>query len=111
MSADRYLPTTGAHWATEFRAMIGHVGIDARVNPWSHSPGRDYREGFMGESLAVLRRIALAQTNPRLAPGHCEAIPTPRADAAPEGADKCSTHRPERGDSASQRAAEALGGQ
>jgi dTDP-4-amino-4,6-dideoxygalactose transaminase len=74
MSADRYLPTTGAHWATEFRAMIAHVGIDARSNPWTHSPGRDYPPGFMDESLAILKRMALVQTNPRLEPVHCEAI-------------------------------------
>ena len=88
MMADRYLPTTGAHWATEFRAMIGHVGIDARTNPWSHSPGRDYREGFMDESLAILRRIALVQTNPRLEPVHCEAIARALAEADSECADE-----------------------
>jgi dTDP-4-amino-4,6-dideoxygalactose transaminase len=81
MSADCYLPTTGAHWASDFRAMIAHVGIDARCNPWSHSPGRDYPSGFMDESLALLRRIALVQTNPRLEPVHCEAIARALADA------------------------------
>ena len=98
MSADRYLPTTGAHWATEFRAMIGHVGIDARSNPWSHSPGRDYREGFMDESLAILKRIALVQTNPRLEPVHCEAIARALAEADSECADKYSTNQSERCD-------------
>jgi dTDP-4-amino-4,6-dideoxygalactose transaminase len=84
MSADRYLPTTGAHWAAEFRAMIAHVGIDARSNPWSHTPGRDYRKGFMDESLALLKRIALVQTNPRLEPVHCEAIAEALAEADAE---------------------------
>jgi len=74
MSADRYLPTTGAHWASDFRAMIAHIGIDERSNPWSHSPGRDYRPGFMDESLSLIRRIALVQTNPRLEPKHCKLI-------------------------------------
>lgn len=74
MSADRYLPATGAHWAANFRAMIGHVGIDARSNPWSHSLGREYQSGFMDESLRLLRRIALVQTNPRLQPEHCQEI-------------------------------------
>jgi dTDP-4-amino-4,6-dideoxygalactose transaminase len=84
MSADRYLPTTGAHWASDFRAMIAHVGIDERRNPWSHSPGRDYPSGFMDESLALLRRIALVQTNPRLEPVHCEAIARALAEADTE---------------------------
>jgi dTDP-4-amino-4,6-dideoxygalactose transaminase len=84
MSADRYLPTTGAHWASEFRAMIGHVGIDARSNPWAHSPGRDYPPGFIDESLALIRRIALVQTNPRLEPVHCEAIARVLAEADAE---------------------------
>jgi len=74
MSTDRYLPNTGAHWAANFRAMIDHVGIDARSNPWSYSPGREYPPGFMDESLHILRRIAFVQTNPRLEPGHCEVI-------------------------------------
>jgi 8-amino-3,8-dideoxy-alpha-D-manno-octulosonate transaminase len=84
MSADRYLPTTGAHWATEFRAMIAHVGIDVRSNPWSRSSGRDYASGFMDESLALLRRIALVQTNPRLEKVHCEAIAKALAEADAE---------------------------
>ena len=84
MSADRYLPTTGAHWATEFRAMNAHVGIDARSNPWAHSPGRTYPPGFMDESLSVLKRIALVQTNPRLEPAHCEAIARALAEADAE---------------------------
>ncbi|MBG0566103.1 DegT/DnrJ/EryC1/StrS family aminotransferase [Actinoplanes aureus] len=74
MSTDRYLPATGAHWATEFRAMNARVGIDARSNPWSHVPDRDYRPGFMDESLRLLRRLAFVQTNPRLEPAHCEEI-------------------------------------
>ena len=93
MSADRYLPTTGAHWAADFRAMIGHAGIDARSNPWSHSPGRDYRSGFMDESLVLLRRIALVQTNPRLEPVHCEAIARALAEADAECAGRCSTNQ------------------
>jgi dTDP-4-amino-4,6-dideoxygalactose transaminase len=84
MSADRYLPTTGAHWAADFRAMVSHIGIDVRSNPWSHSPGRDYRSGFMDESLSLLRRIALVQTNPRLEPVHCEAIARALAKADAE---------------------------
>ncbi len=87
MSTDRYLPTTGAHWAAEFRAMIAHAGIDARSNPWSHSPGRDYPPGFMDESLSLLRRIAFVQTNPRLEPVHCEAIARALAEADAECAD------------------------
>ncbi len=93
MSADRYLPTTGAHWAAEFRAMVGKVGIDARSNPWLHSPGRDYRAGFMDESLALLRRIALVQTNPRLEPVHCEAIARALAGADAECASRYSTNQ------------------
>jgi hypothetical protein len=88
MSADRYLPTTGAHWAADFRAMIAHVGIDGRSNPWSRSPGRDYPPGFIDESLALLRRIALVQTNPRLEPVHCEAIARALAEADAEYAGK-----------------------
>ncbi len=84
MSADRYLPTTGAHWAAEFRAMIAHIGIDSRSNPWSRSPGRDYPSGFMDQSLSLLRRIALVQTNPRLEPVHCEAIAKALSDADAE---------------------------
>jgi dTDP-4-amino-4,6-dideoxygalactose transaminase len=84
MSTDRYLPTTGAHWASEFRAMIAHVGIDARANPWSRSPGRDYPPGFIDESLAILKRIALVQTNPRLEPAHCETIARALAEADAE---------------------------
>jgi dTDP-4-amino-4,6-dideoxygalactose transaminase len=91
MSADRYLPTTGAHWASEFRAMIGRVGIDARSNPWSHSAAREYRPGFMDESLALLKRIALVQTNPRLEPVHCEAIARALAEADAECAGRYST--------------------
>jgi dTDP-4-amino-4,6-dideoxygalactose transaminase len=74
MSTDRYLPTTGAHWASEFRAMISRVGIDPRNNPWSHSSARDYPPGFMDQSLGLLRRIAFVQTNPRLERVHCEVI-------------------------------------
>jgi dTDP-4-amino-4,6-dideoxygalactose transaminase len=85
MSTDRYLPTTGAHWAAEFRAMIAHAGIDPRSNPWSHSPGHNYPAGFMDESLSLLRRIAFVQTNPRLEPAHCEAI----ADALTEADAEC----------------------
>jgi dTDP-4-amino-4,6-dideoxygalactose transaminase len=88
MSADRYLPQTGAHWATEFRAMIGHVGIDERSNPWSHSPAREYQPGFMDESLSIIRRIALVQTNPRLEPVHCEAIARALAEADAVCADR-----------------------
>jgi hypothetical protein len=88
MSADRYLPTTGAHWASDFRAMIAHIGIDARSNPWSHSPRRDYEPGFMDESLALIKRIALVQTNPRLEPRHCEAIARALAEADMECADR-----------------------
>ncbi len=84
MSADRYLPTTGAHWASEFRAMIAHIGLDARSNPWSHSPGRDYPPGFIDESLALLKRIALVQTNPLLEPVHCAAIARALAEADEE---------------------------
>jgi dTDP-4-amino-4,6-dideoxygalactose transaminase len=84
MSADRYLPTTGAHWAADFRAMVARVGIDVRSNPWSHSPGREYPSGFMDESLCLLRRIALVQTNPRLEPVHCEAIARALAEADAE---------------------------
>ena len=39
-------------------AMTGHVGIAPSIDPWSHSPGSDYREGFMDESLALLGRVA-----------------------------------------------------
>jgi len=92
MSADRYLATTGAHWAAEFRAMIAHVGIDARSNPWSHSPGRDYPSGFMDESLALVRRIALVQTNPRLEPVHCETIARALAEADAECAGRYMLH-------------------
>jgi dTDP-4-amino-4,6-dideoxygalactose transaminase len=74
MSTDRYLPTTGAHWAANFRAMVGRVGIDERTNPWAYAPGREYPPGFMDESLGVLQRIAYVQTNPRLEPRHCAAI-------------------------------------
>ncbi|MEV6599825.1 aminotransferase class I/II-fold pyridoxal phosphate-dependent enzyme [Actinoplanes sp. NPDC051346] len=74
MSTDRYLPTTGAHWATNFRAMVSQVGIDPRSNPWTYSPGREYPPGFMDESLALLKRIAFVQTNPLLEPEHCAAI-------------------------------------
>ena len=73
MSTDRYLPTTGAHWAAEFRAMTGRIGLDSRNDPWAYS-ARDYPPGFMDESLALLRRVAFVQTNPRLEPAHCEAI-------------------------------------
>jgi hypothetical protein len=93
MSADRYLPTTGAHWAAEFRAMTGHVGIDERSNPWSRSPGRDYPPGFMDESLAILRRIALVQTNPRLERVHCEAIAGALAEADAECAGRYGDER------------------
>jgi dTDP-4-amino-4,6-dideoxygalactose transaminase len=88
MSADRYLPTTGAHWATDFRAMLAHVGIDERNNPWSYASGRDYPSGFMDESLALLKRIALVQTNPRLEPAHCETIARVLAEADAECADR-----------------------
>lgn len=54
--------------------MTARVGIDARRNPWAHSSGREYPPGFMDESLGILRRIALVQTNPRLEPAHCETI-------------------------------------
>ena len=87
MSTDRYLPTTGAHWATEFRAMIAHAGIDPRSNPWSHSPEREYKPGFMDESLSLLRRIAFVQTNPRLEPAHCHAIANALVEADAECAD------------------------
>jgi hypothetical protein len=74
MSTDRYLPTTGAHWASEFRAMTARVGLDPRSDPWSHNPDRQYRPGFMDASLSLLRRIAFVQTNPRLEPAHCATI-------------------------------------
>lgn len=96
MSADRYLPMTGAHWASEFRAMIGHVSIDKRIDPWSYAPGRNYPDGFMDESLALLKRIALVQTNPRLEAVHCEAIARALAEADTEWVDKYSTNRPEK---------------
>ncbi|GGQ49071.1 DegT/DnrJ/EryC1/StrS family aminotransferase [Couchioplanes azureus] len=73
MSTDRYLPTTGAHWATNFRAMVAKVGIDPRHDPWAGSD-REYPPGFMDESLGLLQRIAFVQTNPRLEPAHCETI-------------------------------------
>jgi dTDP-4-amino-4,6-dideoxygalactose transaminase len=84
MSADRYLPTTGSHWAEEFRAMVSRVGIDTRNDPWSHVPGREYPAGFMNESLSILKRIALVQTNPRLEPTHCEVIARALAEADAE---------------------------
>jgi dTDP-4-amino-4,6-dideoxygalactose transaminase len=84
MSADRYLPTTGAHWAANFRAMVGRVGIDARSNPWSYPTAPDYPPGFMDESLALLKRIALVQSNPRLEPVHCAAIAKALAEADAE---------------------------
>jgi dTDP-4-amino-4,6-dideoxygalactose transaminase len=87
MSADRYLPTTGAHWASEFRAMTGRVGIDARTDPWSHS-SREYPPGFMDESMSLLRRIALVQTNPRLERAHCEIIARALSDADAECAER-----------------------
>ncbi|GAA0459772.1 hypothetical protein Ade02nite_13860 [Paractinoplanes deccanensis] len=90
MSTDRYLPTTGAHWAPEFRAMIAHVGIDARNDPWARVPGRDYPPGFADESMRLLRRIAFVQTNPRLEPQHCAAIARALAEADAE----CAGHGP-----------------
>jgi dTDP-4-amino-4,6-dideoxygalactose transaminase len=94
MSTDRYLPTTGSHWAAEFRAMVARTSIDARTNPWSHSPGRDYPAGFMDDSFALLRRIALVQTNPRLEPAHCRAIATALAEADAECARLAATPTP-----------------
>jgi len=84
MCSDRYLPRTGAHWATEFRAMIARAGVDPRSNPWSFSPGREYSPGFMDHSLGLLKRIALVHTNPRLEPVHCEAIARALAEADAE---------------------------
>jgi dTDP-4-amino-4,6-dideoxygalactose transaminase len=95
MSADRYLPMTGAHWASEFRAMVSHVSIDPRIDPWSYAPGRNYPDGFMDESLAILKRIALVQTNPRLEPVHCKAIALALAEADTECAEKYATSRSE----------------
>ena len=69
MSADRYLPMTGAHWASEFRAMIGHVSIDPRIDPWSHAPERNYPDGFMDQ---IDTQAVAGATNPRLEPVHCE---------------------------------------
>jgi hypothetical protein len=87
MSTDRYLPTTGAHWAAEFRAMIAQTAIDPRRNPWSDSPGRNYPPGFMDRSLSLLRRIAFVQTNPRLERVHCEAIARALVEADAECAE------------------------
>jgi len=76
--------------------MIGRVGIDARSNPWSRVPERDYPSGFMDESLAILRRIALVQTNPRLEPVHCEAIARALTEADAECAGGRSMNRSKR---------------
>ncbi|MFI5495995.1 DegT/DnrJ/EryC1/StrS family aminotransferase [Actinoplanes sp. NPDC051859] len=84
MSTDRYLPTTGAHWAANFRAMVAQVGIDPRTNPWEYAPGRAYPPGFMDESMRLLQRIAFVQTNPRLEPDHCATIARALAEADAE---------------------------
>lgn len=51
--------------------------IDPRFNPWTHplyEGDVDYPEGFMDESLSIINRIAMIQTNPRLEPPHFEII-------------------------------------
>lgn len=72
-----FIRKAGAHWATNFHAMVEKKSADPRVNPWTHPVYHGnvaYPDGFMDESLAILNRIAMIQTNPRLEPAHCEVI-------------------------------------
>jgi dTDP-4-amino-4,6-dideoxygalactose transaminase len=54
-----FIPHAGAHWATRFRAMLDRTPL---------------ADGFMDESLAIVGRLAMIQTNPRLEPEHCRYI-------------------------------------
>ncbi|MFC6930788.1 hypothetical protein ACFQHO_10915 [Actinomadura yumaensis] len=57
--------------------MTGRRSIDARSSPWTHplyDGTASYPEGFMDESLDLIARIAVIQTNPRLEPEHCATI-------------------------------------
>lgn len=77
MAQEQFIPQGGAHWATHFRAMVEKKSVDPRFNPWTHplyDGDMNYPNGFMDESFAIINRIAMIQTNPRLEPDHCKII-------------------------------------
>lgn len=77
MAGEQPIPQAGGHWATEYPAMTGRRSVDARSSPWTHplyDGTASYPEGFMDESLALIARLAVIQTNPRLEPEHCATI-------------------------------------
>jgi dTDP-4-amino-4,6-dideoxygalactose transaminase len=74
---EQFIPKGGAHWGTNFHAMVEKKSADPRFNPWTHplyDGNVNYPKGFMDESFAVINRIAMIQTNPRLEPEHCKVI-------------------------------------
>lgn len=76
-AGEQFIPRAGAHCGADFRAMIERRSVDPRSNPWTHPLcERDvsYPEGFVDDSLALVKQIAMIQTNPRLEPEHCAVI-------------------------------------
>jgi len=93
MAGEQFIPGMGAHSADRFGAMVAKRSVDPRCNPWTHplyGGGADYPEGFADESLALVARMAMVQTNPRLEPAHCDAI----ADALRQADDETAAPGP-----------------